>query len=75
MRARLYIQLDAPVYTHWADHSLTAKYQQAGFDMDRFLSEAIASENTILDAATPATTGVHLLSRQLYGTVARRWRL
>ena len=55
-----YIQLDAPVYTHWADASLTAKYQQAGFDMDRFLSEAIASENTILDAAAPATTGVHL---------------
>jgi 5-methyltetrahydropteroyltriglutamate--homocysteine methyltransferase len=55
-----YIQLDAPVYTHWADDSLTAKYQQAGFDMDRFLSESIASENTILDAAAPATTGVHL---------------
>ena len=28
--------------------------------MDRFLPEAIAAENTILDAATPATTGVHL---------------
>jgi 5-methyltetrahydropteroyltriglutamate--homocysteine methyltransferase len=55
-----YIQLDAPAYTHWADESLTAKYQQAGFDMDRFLSEAIAAENTILDAAAPATTGVHL---------------
>jgi 5-methyltetrahydropteroyltriglutamate--homocysteine methyltransferase len=55
-----YIQLDAPVYTHWTDASLTAKYQQAGFDMDRFLSEAIASENAILDAAAPATTGVHL---------------
>jgi 5-methyltetrahydropteroyltriglutamate--homocysteine methyltransferase len=55
-----YIQLDAPVYTHWADESLTAKYQLAGFDMDRFLSEAIAAENTILDAAAPATTGVHL---------------
>jgi 5-methyltetrahydropteroyltriglutamate--homocysteine methyltransferase len=55
-----YIQLDAPVYTHWTDASLTAKYQQAGFDMDRFLSEAIESENAILDAAAPATTGVHL---------------
>ena len=30
-----YIQLDAPAYTHWADESLTAKYQQAGFEMDR----------------------------------------
>ena len=28
--------------------------------MDRLPSEAIASENTILDAAAPATTGVHL---------------
>ena len=55
-----YIQLDAPAYTHWADESLTAKYQQAGFDMDPFLSEAIAAENTILAAAAPATTGVHL---------------
>ena len=55
-----YIQLDAPVYTHWADPSLTAKYQQAGFDLDHLLSEAITSENTILDAPAPATTGVHL---------------
>ena len=55
-----YIQLDAPAYTHWADESLTAKYQQAGFEMDSFFSEAIAAENTILAAAAPATTGVHL---------------
>jgi 5-methyltetrahydropteroyltriglutamate--homocysteine methyltransferase len=55
-----YIQLDAPVYTHWADASLTAKYRQAGFDMDRFLSDAIAAENMILDAAAAAVTGVHL---------------
>ena len=55
-----YIQLDAPAYTHWADASLTAKYQQAGFEMDSFFSEAIAAENTILDAAAPAITGVHL---------------
>jgi 5-methyltetrahydropteroyltriglutamate--homocysteine methyltransferase len=55
-----YIQLDAPVYTHWADASLTEKYKRAGFDVDRFLSEAIAAENTILDAAAQSVTGVHL---------------
>jgi 5-methyltetrahydropteroyltriglutamate--homocysteine methyltransferase len=55
-----YIQLDAPLYTHWADASLKAKYTNLGFDMDRFLDHAIAAENTITDAAKPAVTGVHL---------------
>jgi 5-methyltetrahydropteroyltriglutamate--homocysteine methyltransferase len=55
-----YIQLDAPLYTHWADRSLKAKYCNLGFDMDRFLDDAIAAENIILDAARPAVTGVHL---------------
>jgi 5-methyltetrahydropteroyltriglutamate--homocysteine methyltransferase len=55
-----YIQLDAPLYTHWADTSLKAKYCNLGFDMDRFLDDAIAAENIILDAARPAVTGVHL---------------
>ena len=55
-----YIQLDAPLYTHWADASLKAKYGKLGFDMDRFLDDAIAAENMILDAARPAVTGVHL---------------
>lgn len=55
-----YIQLDAPAYTHWADDSLREKYGKMGFDMKRFLDDAIAAENTILDAAAPAVTGVHL---------------
>jgi len=55
-----YIQIDAPLYTHWADASLKAKYADFGFDMDRFLDHAIAAENTIIDAAKPAVTGVHL---------------
>ena len=46
-----YLQLDAPLYTHWADGSLKAKYAKLGFDMDRFLDDAIAAENAILDAA------------------------
>jgi 5-methyltetrahydropteroyltriglutamate--homocysteine methyltransferase len=55
-----YIQLDAPLYTHWADTSLKEKYSNLGFDMERFLDDAIAAENMILDAARPAVTGVHL---------------
>ena len=55
-----YIQLDAPLYTHWADPGLKAKYIAAGFDMDRLLPEAIAADNWILDAAQPSVTGVHL---------------
>jgi 5-methyltetrahydropteroyltriglutamate--homocysteine methyltransferase len=55
-----YIQLDAPLYTHWVDASLNAKYANFGFDMNRFLDHAIAAENTIIDAAKPAVTGVHL---------------
>jgi len=39
-----YIQLDAPLYTHWADAPLKAKYSNLGFDMDRFLDDAIAAE-------------------------------
>jgi methionine synthase II (cobalamin-independent) len=55
-----YIQLDAPLYTHWADPALKAKYSAAGFDMDRLLPEAIAADNWILNAAKPSVTGVHL---------------
>jgi 5-methyltetrahydropteroyltriglutamate--homocysteine methyltransferase len=55
-----YIQLDAPLYTHWADPSLTAKYRSLGFELDSFLDHAIAAENMIIDAAKPAITGIHL---------------
>ena len=40
MRARLTFS-STPQCLRWADHSLTAKYQQAGLDLDRFLSESI----------------------------------
>ena len=39
-----YVQLDAPLYTHWADAPLKAKYSNLGFDMDRFLDDVIAAE-------------------------------
>jgi 5-methyltetrahydropteroyltriglutamate--homocysteine methyltransferase len=56
-----YIQLDAPTYTHWLDDSLRPKYEAAGFDLDVFLTDAIAAENTILDAAgDDIVTAVHL---------------
>jgi 5-methyltetrahydropteroyltriglutamate--homocysteine methyltransferase len=56
-----YLQLDAPSYTHWADESLREQYAQAGFDLEPFLDDAIASENALLDAAgSGVVTGVHL---------------
>lgn len=65
-----YIQLDAPTYTHWADESLKARYREAGFDLDTFLDDAIASENAILDAVGEgATSAVHLCR----GNSVGRW--
>jgi 5-methyltetrahydropteroyltriglutamate--homocysteine methyltransferase len=56
-----YIQLDAPSYTHWADESLRDRYAEAGFELESFLDDAIASENGLLDAAGEGVvTGVHL---------------
>jgi 5-methyltetrahydropteroyltriglutamate--homocysteine methyltransferase len=57
-----YIQIDSPVYTHWADDSLVAKYQKAGIDLERLLGESIAADNLIFDAARSggAITGLHL---------------
>ena len=70
-----YIQLDAPVYTHWADDSLTAKYQQAGFDMDRlpFKVDCVGEHHSRCGSARDQRRAS--VSRQLHGTVARRWRL
>jgi 5-methyltetrahydropteroyltriglutamate--homocysteine methyltransferase len=57
-----YIHLDAPVYTHWADDKLVAKYRDAGVDLPRMLDDAIAADNRILDAAKAggAITGFRL---------------
>ena len=68
-----YIQIDAPLYTHWADASLKAKYADFGFDMDRFLDHAIAAENAIIDAAKPAVTGVHLCRGNSMGRWLAAW--
>ena len=65
-----YVQLDAPTYTHWADDTLKAGYREAGFDLDTFLADAIASENAILDAVPgDVLTGVHLCR----GNSVGRW--
>jgi 5-methyltetrahydropteroyltriglutamate--homocysteine methyltransferase len=56
-----YLQLDAPVYTHWGDASLAEGYRARGFDMARLLDDAIKADNAILDAvAGDVPTGVHL---------------
>ena len=65
-----YIHLDAPTYTHWADDGLKAGYRAAGFDLDMFLDDAIASENAILDAIPDdVLSGVHLCR----GNSVGRW--
>jgi 5-methyltetrahydropteroyltriglutamate--homocysteine methyltransferase len=57
-----YIQIDAPVYTHWADAKLVARYRAAGIDLERLLAASVAADNLILDAARAggAVTGLHL---------------
>ena len=57
-----YIQIDSPVYTHWADDSLVTKYRNAGIDLEELLTDGIAADNLILDAARSggAVTGLHL---------------
>jgi 5-methyltetrahydropteroyltriglutamate--homocysteine methyltransferase len=57
-----YIQVDSPTYTQFADPEWNDWFAQHGLDKDRLLDEAIASDNSILDAARSAgaTTAVHL---------------
>ena len=57
-----YIQINSPVYTHWADDKLVEKYRNAGIDMKTTLDDCIAADNLILDAAhsAGAVTGLHL---------------
>ena len=57
-----YIQVDAPTYTQFADSDWDDWFVQHGLDKDRLLDEAIAADNSILDAARSggAMTGVHL---------------
>ena len=56
-----YIQIDSPNYTLWADEERRTEMERVGIDLDSFLSESIAGDNTILDAVRDdLTTGVHL---------------
>jgi 5-methyltetrahydropteroyltriglutamate--homocysteine methyltransferase len=57
-----YIQVDSPTYTQFADPEWDSWFVQHGLDKVRLLDEAIAADNSILDAARSggAVTGVHL---------------
>ena len=57
-----YIQVDAPTYTQFVDPEWDDWFVQHGLDKVRLLDEAIAADNSILDAARSggAMTGVHL---------------
>src|SRR5205814_312643 len=57
-----YIQVDAPTYTQFVDPEWDDLFVQHGLDKDRLLDQAIAADNSILDAARSggAITGVHL---------------
>jgi 5-methyltetrahydropteroyltriglutamate--homocysteine methyltransferase len=66
-----YIQIDAPVYTHWADADLLARYEAMGIELAGLFDDAVAGDNRILDAARSAgaTTAVHLCR----GNAMGRW--
>jgi 5-methyltetrahydropteroyltriglutamate--homocysteine methyltransferase len=58
-----YLQIDAPMYTHWVDPSMSDAYRRDGVPLDTLLDDAIAADNAVLDAASAGgttTTGVHL---------------
>jgi 5-methyltetrahydropteroyltriglutamate--homocysteine methyltransferase len=57
-----YIQVDAPTYTQFVDPEWDDWFLQHGLDKKRLLDEAIAADNSILDAARAggAVTAVHL---------------
>jgi 5-methyltetrahydropteroyltriglutamate--homocysteine methyltransferase len=57
-----YVQLDSPTYTQFIDPTWDTWFAEHGLDKHRLLDEAIAADNSILDAAHAggAVTGVHL---------------
>jgi 5-methyltetrahydropteroyltriglutamate--homocysteine methyltransferase len=58
-----YLQIDAPMYTHWVDDALREMYARDGLELDALLDDAIAADNAVLDAAkqgASTTTAVHL---------------
>ena len=66
-----YIQLDAPVYTYYADPKFLARMRLDGIDPDQSLEAAIAADNACLAAASrhEVTLGIHLCR----GNSRSRW--
>ncbi len=66
-----YIQLDAPVYTYYADPKFLDRMRLDGIDPDQSLEEAIAADNACLQAASrhEVTLGIHLCR----GNSRSRW--
>ena len=66
-----YIQLDAPVYTYYADPKFLDRMRFDGIDPDQSLEEAIAADNACLEAASrhEVTLGIHLCR----GNSRSRW--
>jgi len=66
-----YIQLDAPNYTHFADPRRRVILEAEGIDLDTAFEDAIAADNTCLQAARAqdVTVGVHLCR----GNSRSRW--
>jgi 5-methyltetrahydropteroyltriglutamate--homocysteine methyltransferase len=66
-----YIQLDAPVYTYYADPKFLDRMRLEGIDPDQSLEESIAADNTCLEAANgqEVTPGIHLCR----GNSRSRW--
>ena len=66
-----YLQLDAPVYTYYADPKFLDRMRLDGIDPDQSLEEAIAADNACLAAANrhEVTLGIHLCR----GNSRSRW--
>ncbi len=66
-----YIQLDAPVYTYYADPKFLDRMRLDGIDPDQSLEDAIAADNACLAAANrhEVTLGIHLCR----GNSRSRW--
>ncbi|MCH9045983.1 MAG: cobalamin-independent methionine synthase II family protein [SAR324 cluster bacterium] len=64
-----YIQLDAPHYTALLDPHTRAFYEDAGWPMDKWLSQGVALDNAVMDGFPGITFAFHLCR----GNQASRW--
>jgi 5-methyltetrahydropteroyltriglutamate--homocysteine methyltransferase len=55
-----YIQLDAPHYPLLVDPGWRAFYEERGWPLERWLSQAIDLDNAVIEAGRPATFGFHM---------------